>query len=129
MSAEQDSEDVLGPWGNPVICQDLIRDAQQSETAVTQIEERKSTTIVRAAEERDGVVYRCNLDHDDRTDSPASVRFAKCRPEHESEHFRDWSPLATGRLFGPQKLPEWDALLSVFCAAKEELGCVRLDAE
>lgn len=116
-----------------VIHQDLIEKARDAEQPVTEVIDEKYAhrTIYRAAQFRDGVVWRADIDTvDDREefDSTPSVKFSKCCPDSDVKVLRDWSPLATGRLSGPQDLPAWEALFTVFNAVLHEYNDKDRDA-
>lgn len=112
-------EETDGP--RSVIYQDLIDSALESEEPVTDIDEISDhRTVYRAAQEVDGTVWRADIDTVDEReeyDSKPSVSFARCHPDSDVRTMRKWSSLATGRLSGPQKLHDWEALFTVFNAA------------
>lgn len=101
---------------------EFVDRAMRSREPVTEIREVGSERRVYSAAYYDPsgeCCWRADIDHDPAWDSGPSVTFAKCWPTAEHESVQDWSPLATGRLSGPQKLPAWRALFEVFEAVVE----------
>lgn len=106
----------------PTYKRDLLEDAKDTEEPVTEVEitDDERTVRVHAIQEADGVAYRAQIEEYLPSDSDASVSFARSRWNSDAKVFRDWSPLATGALSGPQDLSSWESLFTVFNAALDE---------
>lgn len=118
----------------PAYKRELLEEAKDAQTPVTEVDvsENGHTTRVHAIQEYDGVAYRAQITHDDRSDSPPGVQFGKSHWDSDVGVMRDWSSLATGSLSGPQDLPAWESLFTVFNATlgvynREVRGDVRTD--
>jgi len=111
------AESVL--HSRPAYKRDLLREAIDTHEPVTEVDTAVDGAVVRvhAIQEYDGVAYRAAIKNDERSDQDPSVSFARSRWNSESYILRDWSSLATGALSGPQHLPAWESLFTVFNAA------------
>ena len=115
-----DSTEAVEPEQLDMIYAEFVERAMQSEEPVTETRSSGGSRTIYSAAQYDPetmVCWRADIAHDLRTDGSPHVRFSKCRPTADHEILRDWSPLATGRLSGPQCLPAWEALFTVFSAA------------
>jgi hypothetical protein len=103
----------------PTYKRELLEEAKNTKIPVTEVNVSKSghKTRVHALQDYDGEAYRAQITHDERSDSPPKVQFEKCYWDSDVAVMQDWSSLATGRLSGPQDLPSWESLLTVFNAA------------
>jgi hypothetical protein len=103
----------------PVYKRDLLEDAKDAEEPVTEVEVSDSgrTTRVHAIQECDGVAYRAQITVDEKGESPPSIQFGRTYWDSDAKVMREWLSLATGRLSGPQNLPAWESLFTVFNAA------------
>lgn len=104
----------------PVVHEDLIDRAKATETPVAVTEDKRHRVICRAAQEADGVVWLAKIEHSERADGAPSVGFQRCHIGADHNSLRKWSSVATGRLSGPQRLPAWERLFTVFSAALHE---------
>lgn len=111
-------------FNEPVYKRDLLEEAKDAQEPVTEIETTDDglTTRVHAIQEYDGTAYRAMIKHYERSDGPPRVQFAKTRWNSDAKVMRDWSDMATGRLSGPQDLPSWESLFTVFNAALGEFN-------
>lgn len=104
-----------------VYVEHLVERAKEAEEPVTEISREMDTRpLYHAVQEHDGTAWRVTIDTGDirpEYDSTPHVTFARCFPDAEWEAMREWSSLATGRLSGPQSLPAWESLFTVFNAA------------
>jgi len=103
----------------PIYKRELLEKAKEVQEPVTEIEvsDDGRTTRVHAIQEFDGVAWRALIRHYEPSDGQPSVSFAKSYHDSDAKVMRDWSSLATGRLSGPQDLPSWESLFTVFNAA------------
>lgn len=103
----------------PAYKRGLLEKAKEAEEPVTEVDVSKSghVTRVHAIQEYDGVAYRAQITYDERSDSPPRVKFGRSRWDSEVGVLADWSSLATGSLPGPQNLPAWESLFTVFNSA------------
>jgi hypothetical protein len=103
----------------PTYKRELLEEAKDATIPVTEVNVSKSghTTRVHAIQESDGGAYRAQITHDERSDSPPRVQFEKCYWDSDVAVMQDWSSLATGSLPGPQDLPSWESMFTVFNAA------------
>ena len=100
-----------------MIYADFVEHAMRSEEPVTETRSSGEDRTIYSAAQYDPdaeMCWRADIAHDTRSDGSPRVTFSKCRPTADHETLRDWSPLATGRLSGPQRLPAWEALFTVF---------------
>jgi len=113
------SEITFSNHERPTYKRDLLEKAKDAQEPVTEVEvnDSGSTTRVHAIQEYDGTAYRVMIKQYHGSDSPPDVEFARSRWDSDARVMRDWSPLATGRLGGPQDLPSWESLFTVFNAA------------
>lgn len=98
---------------------EIVDRAMRSEEPLTEIREFGDDGRIYSAvnyDPEDEVAWRADIDadHNPDYDSIPSVKFSKCRPTADSEALQQWTPLATGALGGPQELPDWEALFTVF---------------
>lgn len=116
MAAEDDGEIQ---HAEPIYKRDLLEKAKEAQEPVTEIDvsDKGRTTRVHAIQEYDGVAWRAMIRYHDHSDDPPSVKFAKSYHDSEAKAHREWWSLATGRLSGPQDLPSWESLFTVFNAA------------
>lgn len=101
---------------------EFVDRAMRSQEPVTEIREvGEHRRIYSAAQyDRDSeAVWRADIDavHHPDYDATPSVGFAKSYPTSDTRVLQKWTPLATGRLGGPQKLGPWESLFTVFNAA------------
>lgn len=103
----------------PVYKRELLEEAKESQEPVTEVDvsDTGRTTRVHAIQEYDGVAYRAQITVHKGSDSPPGVQFGKCYWDSDVGVMRDWTSLATGRLSGPQDLPSWESLFTVFNSA------------
>ena len=100
----------------------FVERAMNSHDPVTEIRSLGDTRKVYSAAYYDQgteTCWRADIDHDPRWDGGAGVSFSRCSPTADHGTLRDWSPLATGSLSGPQKLPAWRRMFTVFDAVRE----------
>ena len=105
-----------------MIYAEFVERAMNADGPVTEIRPVGDTRAVYSAAQYDDeteTCWRADIDHDARWDGGANVKFARCNPLADHEFVRDWTPLATGSLSGPQKLAAWQSLFAVFDAAVE----------
>jgi hypothetical protein len=103
----------------PTYKRELLEEAKNAKAPVTEIDVSESghTTHVHAIHECEGVAYRAQITHDEHSESPPNVQFGKSYYYSDVPVMQDWSSIATGSLPGPQKLPSWESLFTVFNAA------------
>ncbi len=110
--------------------EELVYDAVESDEPVTKISRTSDhRTLYHAFHEVDGTCWRATidtLDEREEYDSTPRVKFSRCSPDADLAMLREWTDLATGRLSGPQTLPEWESLFTVFNVA---LGLYHQDDE
>lgn len=101
---------------------EIVDRAMRSQEPVTEIREVGEHRRIYSAvqyDPDDEVAWRSDIDadlHPDYDTTP-SVKFSKCHPTASSETLQQWTSLATGRLSGPQDLPHWESLFTVFNVA------------
>jgi hypothetical protein len=100
----------------PVYCRHLVEMATGAQEPVTEVDDTGSRVHYRAVQERDGKVWFVEITDGEYYDEP-NVAFRRSVPDSEAEILRKWTSLATGRLSGPQQLPAWEAIFTVFNAA------------
>lgn len=115
-------QDVGGSYREPIYKRDLLEKAKDAQEPVTEVEvsDKGRTTRIHAIQEYDGVAWRVLIRQFSESDDPPSVSFCKSYHDSDVKVMRDWSSLATGRLNGPQDLPSWESLFTVFNAALHE---------
>lgn len=108
----------------PVYKRGLLEKAKSEQTPVTETETSDDgrTTRIHAIQETDGEAYRAMIRCYEPSDSPPTVQFAKSYWDADAKVLRDWSNMATGRLGGPQDLPAWESIFTVFNAALNEFN-------
>lgn len=114
-----------GPSGGIWRARDaLVEKAIESQEPVSDFEWRRDGEELRidAVQEFDGTAWRASIEYREWSDGSPSVSFSKCQPQADHEHFRGWTAMATGRLSGPQNLPAWESLFTVFNAALHEFN-------
>lgn len=105
----------------PMLHAALVAQAMQTEGPVTETRRvGEDRFIYSAVWYDDETCWRCDIEIDTVHEGFApTVAFLKCHPTASHDTLQEWSPLATGRLSGPQKLDAWRALFVVFDAALE----------
>jgi hypothetical protein len=116
--------DSNGTYREPIYKRELLEEAKDAQEPVTKVEvsDKGRTTRVHAIQEYDGVAWRVMIRHYSESDDPQSVSFSKSYHDSDVKVMRDWSGMATGRLSGPQDLPSWESMFTVFNAAMHEFN-------
>lgn len=116
---------TTGELPTDVAHRNLANRAIASTHPVTAVADHDTYTVYRAAVERDGTVFRADIDTmDDRAefDSTPRVSFHTLRHRDDAGKLSGWHSVATGHLSGPQELPQWRGLTTAFEAALERYG-------
>lgn len=118
--AEDTQSGVGTEHKEPLYQRELLEKAKGAQEPVTNVEDDGDTIRVHAIQEYDGTAWRAMIRAYRPSDSPPSVSFAESHWEADHKTMREWSALATGRLSGPQRLPRWESLFTVFNSALGE---------
>ena len=103
----------------PYYKHELVEKAMAAQEPVSEVEwsDDERTLRVFAIQEVDGTAWFASIEDYLPGDGSPSVDFKSCYPHSEHRTFRKWTSLATGRLTGPQKLPDWESIFTVFNVA------------
>lgn len=102
---------------------DLLAEAIEADgEIVTAVDDSATWTVhYRAMQRRAPRVWFAFITEDTYPESDADpgVSFRWCVPDSDAAIMRKWTSAATGRLTGPQRKREWDALFAVYEAARD----------